>query len=104
MSDETFEKLKALVVRKTGVDDEEVTRDAAVEEDLGVTGDDAVELLIEYGRAFNVNITKFMAADYFSPEGDPILPAIIRFITNKKSASQKFLQSAILKKEYMPAA
>lgn len=98
MSNETFDKLKALVIKKTGVDDEEVTRNAAIEEDLGVTGDDAMELLVEYGKAFNVDVTKFMAADYFSAEGDPILPAIIRFLTNKKKRKSKILTIGHLEK------
>jgi len=32
-----------------------------------------------------VDVTKFMAADYFDGEGDPILPAVIRIPTGKKN-------------------
>lgn len=98
MNDEIFNKLKALVIEKTGVDDEEVTRGAAIEEDLGVSGDDAVELLVEYGKAFNVDVSQFMAADYFSAEGDPVLPAIIRVLTNKKKRKSKVLTVGHLEK------
>jgi acyl carrier protein len=84
MSEEVFDKLKTFVIKEVSVEDEEVTRDARIEDDLGVYGDDAVDLLIAYGKAFNVDVTKFMAADYFSGEGDTILPGIIRFLTNGK--------------------
>ena len=98
MSDEIFDKLKAFVVEQAAVEDEEVTRDAGIEEDLGIYGDDAVDLLIAYGKAFNVDVTKFMAADYFSAEGDPILPAIIRSLTNRKKRKAKVLTVGHLEK------
>lgn len=40
-----------------------------IERELRITGDDAIEFLIEYGKYFNVDVTKFMAADYFDGEG-----------------------------------
>lgn len=98
MSDEIFNKLKSFVIKQAAVEDEEVTREAGIEEDLGVYGDDAVELLIAYGKTFNVDVTKFMAADYFSAEGDPILPAIIRFLTGKKKKKDKILTVGHLEK------
>lgn len=39
-----------------------------------------------------------MAADYFSNEGGPILPAIIRFLTNRKKRERKVLTVAHLEK------
>jgi acyl carrier protein len=84
MSDEIFDKLKDFIIKEAAVEAEEVTKGASIENDLGVTGDDAVDFLIAYGKTFNVDVTKFMAADYFEGEGDPILPAIIRMFTGKK--------------------
>jgi acyl carrier protein len=98
MNDEIFDRLKAFVIKQAAVEDEEVTREAGIEEDLGVYGDDAVDLLIAYGKTFNVDVTKFMAADYFSAEGDPILPAIIRFLTGKKKKKNKILTVGHLEK------
>jgi len=37
-------------------------------EDLGVDGDDAVELLEEYSKRFSVDISNFSFDDYFGPE------------------------------------
>jgi acyl carrier protein len=84
-----FERLKAYVVERTGVEPDEVTLDARLYNDLGIYGDDAVELLVGYGIFFNVDVTKFMAADYFRGEGDLILPALIRFLTGKRPESGK---------------
>lgn len=98
MNDETFNKLKSFVIKEAAVEDEEVTREAKIENDLGVTGDDAVDFLIAYSKAFNVDVTKFMAADYFDGEGDPILPAIIRFFTGKKKRINKILTVGHLEK------
>ncbi len=69
MANSDFNKLKEFIVQQAGVDVHEVTPDARLYEDLGIYGDDAVELLIEYGKKFNVDVSKFMAADYFEGEG-----------------------------------
>jgi acyl carrier protein len=98
MSEEIFNKLKAFVIKEAAVEDDEVTRDAQIENDLGVTGDDAVDLLIAYSKAFNVDVTKFMAADYFNGEGDIILPALISAITGKKENKNKILTVGHLEK------
>ncbi len=98
MNEEILDKLKFFIIKQTSVKGEEVTRDAGIEEDLGIYGDDAVDLLTAYSKAFNVDVTRFMAADYFSDEGDPILPAIIRFLKNKKKRKAKILTVGHLEK------
>ena len=98
MSDEIFNRLKTFVIKQAAVENEEVTRNARIENDLGVYGDDVVDFLIAYGKTFNVDVTKFMAADYFSSEGDSILPAIIRFFTGKKRKQNKTLTVGDLEK------
>lgn len=52
-----------------GLDPNEIREHSLLEKDLGVYGDDAVEYLIAFGKRFNVNVSRFMAADYFSGEG-----------------------------------
>nr|WP_297169230.1 DUF1493 family protein [uncultured Dysgonomonas sp.] len=44
-------------------------KNTQLEEDLKITGDEAVEFLIEYGAYFNVDVSNFRAADYFHDEG-----------------------------------
>lgn len=98
MNTDLFSELQEFIVNKVGVDYAEVTRDAKLEEDLGIYGDDAIELLVAYEKKFSVNISNFMAADYFSPEGDIILPALIRMITGKKKKKTKYLTIEHLEK------
>jgi acyl carrier protein len=98
MNEETFSKLKAFVIKESAVDDEEITRDTKIEDDLGLTGDDAIDFMIAYGKTFNVDVTKFMAADYFNGEGDIILPALIGAVTGKKVNQNKILTVGHLEK------
>lgn len=67
--DEHFKKLKEFVIEQSCVDDEPITEQTSLENDLGVTGADALELMVAYGKFFNVDVSKFMAADYFNAEG-----------------------------------
>lgn len=44
-----------------------------LQEDLGVYGDDAIDLLLAYAKTFHVDISYFMAANYFDGEGVDVL-------------------------------
>lgn len=88
---EQFSKLKDFVIKQSCVDDEEITSETKLEDDLGVSGDDAVEFIIAFGKEFNVDVSHFMAADYFEPEGDVILPSVLRFLTGRKKPPKKTL-------------
>ncbi|MDB5151972.1 MAG: acyl carrier protein [Mucilaginibacter sp.] len=92
------EELKAFVIKQSAVDDEEITPETQLANDLGVNGDDAIEFIIAYGKRFNVDVSKFMAADYFGPEGDVILPSLIRSITGKLKPRKKGLTVGHLEK------
>ena len=71
-----FDKLKNFVVKESYVDDEVITDETIIEDDLGVSGDDAVEFMMAYSKEFNVDLSRFMAADYFSPEGSGVFSLI----------------------------
>ncbi len=77
------------MVVQSGVYEYEVTPQARLYDDLGIYGDDAVELLVNYGKRFNVDVSKFMAADYFKGEGgiDLILDGLARFLTGEIPSS-----------------
>jgi acyl carrier protein len=77
-------QLNHLIISMSGVRENEIKPDARLYEDLGIYGDDAIELMIAYSSQFKVYISNFMAADYFQPEGDTLLPAIIGMITGNK--------------------
>jgi len=50
-----------------------ITAQTRLQEDLGVYGDDATDLLLAYAKTFHVDVSCFMAADYFDGEGLDVL-------------------------------
>lgn len=45
-----------------------ISRDTSIEDDLGVTGDEAIELLQKLSRKFNFDLNNFKFSEYFYPE------------------------------------
>ncbi|EGS32799.1 acyl carrier protein [Megasphaera sp. UPII 135-E] len=52
----TFEKVKSIVVEQLGVDEKEVKLDAAFIDDLGADSLDIVELIMAFEEEFNIEI------------------------------------------------
>ncbi len=98
MNNETFENLVNFLVKESGVDDEEITRDTQIEDHLGVTGDDAMDFMIAYGKTFKVDVTKFMAANYFGPERNVVLSEFGKWITGNRIRTRKILTVGHLEK------
>lgn len=107
MNDEIFNKIKVFILDEgfgytlpypLHIKKKEITRETTLEGDLRITGDDSDEFLIAFGKEFNVDVSKFPIGDYFGDEGDPILPAIIRFLFNKKKRQTKPLTVGQLEK------
>ena len=88
MEDEISNRVKKFVIKQAAVNEDEVTNDASLENDLGVYGDDAVEFIIAFGKEFNVNVSKFMADDYFKGAGIGIWDCI-REMFNKENKKQR---------------
>ena len=65
-----------------------------MQRDLGVYGDDAVEFLLAYGKAFQVDVRPFMAADYFDGEG-PDVRAWFKPVRKRKELTVGHLQQGI---------
>jgi acyl carrier protein len=53
---EVQEKVKAIIVDKLGVDENEVTAEASFTNDLGADSLDTVELIMEFEKEFNISI------------------------------------------------
>ena len=98
MTDEIFIRLKRFVVQKACVYEKEVVEGASLEDDLGVHGDDAVEFIIGFGKEFKVDVSRFMAADYFTGEGFDEIGPIVRLISGKKKKERKDLKVSHLLK------
>lgn len=72
MDEKLFSEIVLLIGSKAGRDHLSFQPSTRLERDLNIYRDDAYELLIDYGKKFNVDVSNFMFADYFDGEGyDP---------------------------------
>lgn len=69
----------------------QLKRDTQIENEMGITGDDAIDLIIKFGKLFKVDVSNFMAAEYFGGEGIDILSPIVRIFTGRKEVQKKML-------------
>ncbi len=68
---EIAEKVKAIIVDKLGVDENEVAPEASFTNDLGADSLDTVELIMEFEKEFNIAIPDDQA-EKISTVGDAI--------------------------------
>jgi acyl carrier protein len=52
----TFDKVKKIIVEQLGVDEDEVTPEASITDDLGADSLDQVELVMAFETEFNIDI------------------------------------------------
>lgn len=64
-------RVKTIIVEKLGVDESQVKPEASFTNDLGADSLDTVELIMEFEKAFNINIPD-EAAEKISTVGDAI--------------------------------
>ena len=68
-----------------------LTSNIEVQKDLKITGDDAVEFIIAFGKEFNVDVSQFKAADYFADEGVNLISWICNLLKENTQVEQKVL-------------
>jgi acyl carrier protein len=56
MADDTFARVKKIIVEQLGVEDNEVTMEASITEDLGADSLDQVELVMAFETEFGIDI------------------------------------------------
>ncbi|GIV58732.1 MAG: acyl carrier protein [Rhodothermaceae bacterium] len=56
MANDIEAKVKAIIVEKLGVDEEEITPEASFTNDLGADSLDTVELIMEFEKEFDLTI------------------------------------------------
>lgn len=64
-----FDQLVSFTIQCSGVSNEQITRATRLYDDLGIYGDDATEFIVSFGKEFGVDVSGFMAADYFKGDG-----------------------------------
>lgn len=65
-----------------------IAPDLLIEDDLGISGDDAYDFIISYSKRFNVDISGFSFSKYFHSE-------VTIFITDKSPLNVGMLNQAI---------
>lgn len=60
--------IEVFLSEETGISIDDISIKSDLLKDLGVDGDDAVELIVKFGEKFGVDIKKFNYQDYFGPE------------------------------------
>jgi len=56
-TNETFEKIKKIIVERFGIDEEKVTKELTFKDDLGADSLDVVELVMELEDVFGTEIS-----------------------------------------------
>ena len=75
------EQVKAIIVEKLGVDASEVVETASFTNDLGADSLDIVEIIMDFEKEFNIEISDDEAGDNIQTVGDAI-----KFIEGKVNA------------------
>lgn len=91
MDDKVFNKLVEFIKNERWEYNFLLTRETTIEKELQITGNDAVDFMVTFGKYFDVDVSMFMAADYFESEGIDILGPFSRMFTCKKEKEKKKL-------------
>lgn len=90
-NEKNLEEIKVMINHKCGVSKDKIFINSKLEDDLGLTGDDAVEFILDFSRKFNVDISNFVISDYFSNEAFNFIGLIINFFKHKEVVIKKAL-------------
>ena len=69
MNEDVFMQIKKFTIKEVCLTKEKLDRSTKLYDELGISGDDAVEFILAFGKHFNVDISRFSISDYFHPEG-----------------------------------
>lgn len=84
----TEQEVIALVAKKTGRQESSITPESTFYQ-LGIDGDDAVELIDELCRRYKVPAEKIDLNKYIGPEGSGILNHIFYAFSRKEESSEE---------------
>lgn len=98
MNDTIFNDIKSFVEEVRWKYPFELQRETRVEQDLGITGDDAYDFIDAFSKQFSVDVTNFNFDSYFELEGDWILPELVRFFRGIKKEEKLVLTLGDLEK------
>jgi acyl carrier protein len=70
MDNNLFEQIKQFVIFERGKYRFTLTFETTLEGDLHITGDDAIEFIVAFGKRFNIDVSNFDFVRYFGGEGE----------------------------------
>jgi len=68
LDDNQFADLISFIRQQIGEYAKPITRETLIEDDLGVTGDEAEDLIVNFAEHYNVNVDEFIFINYFYEE------------------------------------
>ena len=85
-------KVIKFVSSETRINEAKLKLESSLFHDLGVDGEDALELIEAFSKEFNVDVTEFPLSDYFGNEGTMSPFGLIKgLITGRTKDSKKRL-------------
>ena len=98
MKEELLQTVRIFISKFSGISETRIFENSNLEEDLNIYGEDAVELINIYGKEFSIDVSKFLAADYFSDDGGIRLQFFMKLLRGKRKIQKKTLTVAHLVK------
>jgi len=98
MNNDVFKRIEKFLITESLVDYIEITKDTTIEGDLGITGDDAYDILVKFSEVFNVNISNFDFKKYFHEEGDWVFGWLFKLLNRKNKVKKNILTVGDLEK------
>lgn len=95
MDNKILERLQTFIKHERWEYKFPLDRNVRLYQDLNIYGDDAVTFILAYGKEFGVDVSNFMAADYFKGEGVDFLGGIIRLFSKEKKEEPKLKELTI---------
>ncbi|UPK67368.1 DUF1493 family protein [Chitinophaga filiformis] len=82
MKERLFNDLVAFIHRQSRGLDIPITMETSIENDLGITGDDGEDFIVEFSKMYSVDISNFYFTKYFYSEPSMIpMPEEIKMLT-----------------------
>jgi acyl carrier protein len=81
---ETQSRVIAILERRCSIKPERLRGDTIINKDLGVDGDDAVDLLKAIQGEFDINVSDFEFSKYFGPESIGIIQMIKHLVRGQR--------------------
>lgn len=86
-----FEAFKPFLEEHIIADISVASPSSDIEDDLLICGDDAIDFIMAYSKEYNVDVSKFMAADYISAEGGQLFGRLFGKPLDNEPARRKKL-------------